>query len=146
VHIHGAAAKPSGIVEIARDRLREWTTFEGWTGASINTVVGGAESQDLPLPLLLAASVAITACGVWLYSRRRSERYPVTLAATIAGLVIVAWAVLDARWVSNLARQVEVTRERCGRRGAVQIHRERKSRASANPGARVRCGGRGLLP
>jgi len=112
VHIHGAAAKPSGIVEIARDRLREWTTFEGWTGASINTVVGGAESQDLPLPLLLAASVAITACGVWLYSRRRSERYPVTLAATIAGLVIVAWAVLDARWVSNLARQVEVTRER----------------------------------
>jgi hypothetical protein len=112
VRILGAAAKPSGIVSIARDRVREWTTFEGWSGASINTVVGGADAQDLPLPLLLAVAVAISVFGVWLYARKRKDRYSVTLAATIAGLVIIAWAVVDARWIFSLTRQVDVTRER----------------------------------
>ena len=33
--------------------------FEGWSGTSINVVVGGAEVQDFPLPALLAAAVGM---------------------------------------------------------------------------------------
>lgn len=112
VRVHGVAAKPAGIVAIAGDRLREWTTFEGWTGASINTVVGGAEAQDLPLPLLLATAVLVATLIVWLYSRRRKDRYALSMSATLAGLVVIVWVVLDARWVANLAQQVGVTHAR----------------------------------
>ena len=46
-------------------RFRDWTTFEPWSGASINTVVGGADLQELPLPVLLglAAMLAVAASG-----------------------------------------------------------------------------------
>ncbi len=44
-------------------RFRDWITFEAWSGASINTVVGGADLQELPLPVLLgfAAMFAVAA-------------------------------------------------------------------------------------
>ena len=35
----------------ARSR-REWLALEPWTGSSINTVAGGADVQDLPLPVV----------------------------------------------------------------------------------------------
>ena len=38
---------------------REWLAFEGWTGTSINTIVGGADIQGLSLPALLAGAVAL---------------------------------------------------------------------------------------
>ncbi len=53
-----------GVVDIAGDRSREWIAFEGFTGTSINGVTGGADVQDLPLPMLLAAIVALAALAV----------------------------------------------------------------------------------
>ena len=52
-------AKPMGAFELAGDRAREWFAFEGWSGTSINAVTGGADLQDLPLPLLLVVAGAL---------------------------------------------------------------------------------------
>ena len=51
VRIRGVVAKPLSAAEVLRDRAREWFAFESWTGTSINTLTGGADLQDLPLPL-----------------------------------------------------------------------------------------------
>ena len=59
VRIRGVIAKPMGALELLGDRLREWTAFEGWSGTSINTLSGGADIQALPLPPLLAITIAL---------------------------------------------------------------------------------------
>ncbi len=66
VSVLGATAKPMGMVEVMRDRAREWFGFERWNGASINTVTGGADIQDLPLPVLIALVVAVSGVAVLL--------------------------------------------------------------------------------
>jgi hypothetical protein len=94
---------------LVRSRLRDWTTFEPWTGASINTVVGGADLQELPMPplfglaVLLATAIAV-ALGWW-----RPHWIGAGLPLALAAMFGVAWLVLDARWQWNLARQVGVT-------------------------------------
>src|ERR1019366_3977408 len=55
----GVIAKPMGALEILGDRTREWLAFEGWTGTSINTITGGADIQDLPLPVHMALTIAL---------------------------------------------------------------------------------------
>ena len=52
-----------GAIELLRDRVGEWLAFERWNGASINTITGGADVQDLPLPALLATVVLLS--GAW---------------------------------------------------------------------------------
>jgi len=62
--IRGVAAKPLGAIEIAGDRVREWFKFEGFPGTSIDSVTGGDDVQDLPMPVLLAA---VTLGAIWWY-------------------------------------------------------------------------------
>ena len=50
VRIYGVIVKPTGAVELLKDRAGEWLAFEGWSGTSINAVAGGADLQDLPFP------------------------------------------------------------------------------------------------
>jgi hypothetical protein len=109
VRIRGVIAKPADAKETMLDRIREWTTLEPWTGASINTVTGGADIQDLPLPLLLVISMAIAAAAlIWQFRRQLRTTAP-SLAMVIAGLFALAWFALDARWTFNLARQANET-------------------------------------
>jgi hypothetical protein len=109
VRIRGVVAKPMGAGEILGDRVREWLAFEGWTGASINTVVGGADIQGLSLPALLAAVVAL-ALAVACLLRRFAQRWmPLPVATVLAALFIAASLLLDARWTWNLVRQVQAT-------------------------------------
>jgi hypothetical protein len=107
VRIRAVTAKPMGIADVVADRAREWFAFEGWTGTSINTVTGGADVQDLPLPALFAASIVLAAAVwlAWAWRRRTAAAFP----AAIAMLFVASWLVLDARWMWNLARQVRVT-------------------------------------
>jgi hypothetical protein len=109
LRIRGVVAKPMGAAEILGDRAREWLAFEGWTGASINTVVGGADIQELSLPALLAAAVALATAIAWLLRRSAMRWRPLPIAAVLAALFVAASLVLDARWTANLARQVHAT-------------------------------------
>ena len=45
--------KPVGAVDVLRDRSARMAAFERWSGTSINTITGGADVQELPLPTLL---------------------------------------------------------------------------------------------
>jgi len=109
IRIRGVVAKPMGAFEVLGDRAREWFAFEAWTGASINTVTGGADVQDLPLPMLLAFALGLAGAVLLAIPRWRPNIGPMTTAGTLIGLFVAAWLVLDARWTWNLVRQVRAT-------------------------------------
>lgn len=120
LRIRGVSARPMGAWSVLRDRVREWLAFEGWTGTSINTVVGGADVQDFPLPwvLAIACAVAVIASVLMRWHNRPHSAAVVTLA--IAG--VLAWAILDLRWSIALARQSAVTSSLYGSRDATERH------------------------
>jgi len=90
-------------------RLRDWITFEPWSGASINTVVGDADLQELPLPVLFGLA-AVFATGVAVAIARWRPRWiGAGLPLALVLMLLAAWLVLDLRWQWNLARQVAVT-------------------------------------
>ncbi len=103
------AANPSGALSVLRDRVREWLTFEPWSGTSINAINGGDDVQSLPLPLLLAMSMALAISVLWLWRRFHPAADVVNIATAIAVMFVICWLVLDARWTWNLARQVRST-------------------------------------
>lgn len=109
LRIDGVTAKPMGALQIAADRAREWFAFEGFNGASINTITGGADLQDLPLPPLAALAVALATLLLWALNRWLPQLYAYRVACTLAGTFAVAWFALDARWIANLARQTGIT-------------------------------------
>ena len=111
LRIAGLQAKPTGAIGVLADRGREWLTPERWSGTSINTVTGGADVQDLPLPLLLASAVALAAALVWGWKHVRRNTTVAILPAIVAGLFVTAWFLLDARWTMNLAGQAARTHE-----------------------------------
>ncbi|HVO89615.1 MAG TPA: hypothetical protein VMV45_13815 [Casimicrobiaceae bacterium] len=109
VRLRGATASPLGAINLLRDRAHEWLALETWTGTSINTVTGGADVQSLPLPLLLAFAAALAAGVTWVAYRRGWNALAVAPPVAIVTVFLLAWVVLDARWMWNLVRQVEVT-------------------------------------
>jgi hypothetical protein len=108
--VHTVTAKPQTPAQVLADRGNEWLAFEPWNGASINNVVGGADAQDLPLPLLLAA---MAGSAILIYAglaRWKPRLLGPSLAAVSAAFFLGAWFLLDLRWQWNLLRQVDITR------------------------------------
>ena len=122
ISIDRVVARPLGAIDIARDRLHEWTAFETFNGASINTITGGADVQDLPLPLFVAAGAALAALLLVGLRRVAPRLYGLGAACTIAGIFVATWFVVDARWAINLARQTHVTFERFAGKSLEQKH------------------------
>jgi hypothetical protein len=110
VIIGDVVAKAMTPAEILQDRVREWLEFEPWNGASINSVTGGAATQDLPLPVLLAVIVLAAALAYAGLARWLSGVGPFR-PAVVAAIFIAGWFLLDARWQWNLLRQLQVTFE-----------------------------------
>jgi hypothetical protein len=111
IRIRGVIAKPMGALEILGDRAGEWFAFEGWVGTSINTITGGADFQDLPLPVLIALTVALAGTAVVLVERRRPGTFVASTPMVLGALFLIAWLILDARWTANLVRQERYTAE-----------------------------------
>ena len=109
LRVRGVIAKPADALATLRERAREWTAPEPWTGASINTVAGGADSQQLPLSPLLAVSIATTIAILWLVLRKRRGAQIPGLVVSGVILTAAAWFVLDARWAVNLVQQTHAT-------------------------------------
>ena len=107
--VRGLTASPLGAADTLRDRLHEWLALETWSGTSINSVTGGADVQSLPLPVLVALAAVLSAAFCWLAYRRGWKFAAVAPPIAIATVFVVAWLVLDARWIWNLARQSDVT-------------------------------------
>lgn len=109
--VRGATAKTISPREVLGDRVGEWLRFEPWNGASINTLIGGADTQDLPMPFAFAAMFALAVLIYIALARWRPRWVGGWRPAVIGAMFLVAWLALDARWLSNLARQVGVTAE-----------------------------------
>ena len=109
LRVRAVSAKPMGALGVLGDRVREWMTFERWTGTSINVVSGGGDTQLLPLPLLLAGATVLTGIVVWIVLRIRRRPGAAELAGWLAAMFVASWFVLDARWMWNLARQSRET-------------------------------------
>ena len=124
VRVRGVIAKPGTMGGVLRDRFGEWLAFEGWSGTSINSVTGGADIQDLPLPLLFAAAALLACAVVAVVARRRGARVHAAVATTLAVSVLAGWALLDARWMWNLARQTDVSARLYAGKTSEQKHLE----------------------
>jgi hypothetical protein len=111
IRIRGVIAKPMGALEIIGDRAREWSAFEGWTGTSINTINGGADIQGLPLPVLMALTIALAGAAVLVIERLRPGAIGASAPMALGTLFLIAWLILDARWTANLVQQERHTAE-----------------------------------
>jgi len=129
LRFEGVSAKPMGASQILTERLREWLAFEPFSGASINTISGGADWQDVPLPPLVALAVALATLFLWGVHRRRPRIYACSVMATVAVLFALAWFALDARWVVNLAQQTGTTLARYGGKSTRDKHLAADDRA-----------------
>lgn len=109
ITVRAVAARPMTAAQVLGDRVREWLAFEPWNGTSINTLTGGADAQDLPLPVLLAALTAIAALAFAALARWKPGALGSARGPVIAAYFVGAWFLLDARWQWNLLRQVDVT-------------------------------------
>ena len=101
-------AKAMGAGAMLSDRAAEWLAFEGWNGASINVVAGGADAQDLPLPAAVGVATGIAILLLLLLHRWRPALLP-HVGTGIAVVFLGGWLLLDLRWSTNLARQVALT-------------------------------------
>ena len=109
VHFRGVTASPMGAFDVLRSRFAEWFAFEPWNGASINTIVGGADYQQVPLAAVVALIVGIGALAIVAIARWRPAAFTVTIPAILAAFFLAGWLVLDARWTWNLVRQERTT-------------------------------------
>jgi hypothetical protein len=107
LRIESLTASPMGIVGMIRQVIGDWFALEPWSNTSINTVAGGAEAQQLALPLLLAVAALIAGGAWWLWARRSSARTALPIA--FATLFCAAWLLADVRWASSLVRDAGMT-------------------------------------
>ena len=69
-------------------------------------MTGGADTQDLPLPLLAFAAVALAGSAAFVVLRGYARS---ALPTVLALSLVVGWALLDARWLADLVRQSHET-------------------------------------
>jgi amino acid transporter len=93
------------------NRVLEWFKFEPWNGSSINTLIGGADTQDLPMSFTFAVVLALAALIYFVLAKWRSTWVGAWRPAVIGVMFLGAWFALDARWLWNFARQAAVTAE-----------------------------------
>ncbi|MEP7184148.1 MAG: hypothetical protein ABI886_18375 [Betaproteobacteria bacterium] len=109
IRIVGVTAQPLSARDVLASRLREWTTFEPWTGSSINAQIGGADVQELPPVPLLGLALALTVAIALAVARWWPALAGAGLPAAMGGLFLACWWLVDARWEWNLIRQVRAT-------------------------------------
>lgn len=107
--VRRVSAKTMSPREVLGERIGEWLQFEPWNGSSINTLIGGADTQDLPMSFTLAVVLLMASLIYFALSRWRPKWVGGWRPAVIGTMFLVAWFALDARWLWNFARQVQVT-------------------------------------
>ncbi len=120
VVIEEVSANPMGLPDVLRARAEDWLSFEPWSASSINTLSGGADVQDLPLPALLFGS-AVLAFALWVALAYR-RGWLASLPAALGTAFLAVWLVSDARWTDNLVRQAGATVAQFGGKDAQTRH------------------------
>ncbi len=87
--------------------LERWFALDGWRGTSEHFLDEGAIDQDVPFVLAIA-SLLLLALALYLILAK-NKILPLSFAV-VWGMVFFGWFMLDARWQSNLFRQLDLTR------------------------------------
>jgi hypothetical protein len=103
--VRGVIARPLGAVELVRDRLGEWLAFERWRATSVDTLAGGADAQDLPLPVVLVLATLLAVGAYVLLRRLRPSLAPASWPMFAVAVFALAWGLADLRYGWNAARQ-----------------------------------------
>jgi hypothetical protein len=91
-------------VATAVEAVKSWFRIEEWNGQSINVVFLGGQYHAFPFTLYVGLAMVV-ALVIWVaWQRNRGLQSLILGSATIA---MVAWLLLDLRWLANLTR-VEV--------------------------------------
>ena len=93
--------------EVIADRIQDWFGFQHWSGLSINAAIGGPQEQPVWMPIAVSM-VAVTAIAI-VALRGRRRMTPSARKLAITAIVVLAWIVLDARWLWQRIQQTEST-------------------------------------
>jgi hypothetical protein len=123
VVVRGVTVRPLGAAELLSLRIGEWFAFEGWKAHSVESIAGGSDAQDLPMPAVLAAAIALALLLHAIVRRFARDRAPaVTMTTAAIALFVVAWIASDVRWTANLVRQSLVTLRTYGGKSQHDAH------------------------
>ncbi|KAA9133366.1 hypothetical protein F3N42_03185 [Marinihelvus fidelis] len=101
--VRKAVIEEKGVDSAMALLAEEWFGYEPWTQRSAHSLAGGAESQRLALPTLVAAwLLVVVLLALWLGPR--GQRINVILLA-----MLVAWFMLDARWLVNRVQRMALS-------------------------------------
>lgn len=113
VHIRDISLHPSGIDKQLRTLIDDWTGFESWRRATINSYSGANPASPFyPAPLVGALlALSLLALAIFHLLSRRSGPFE----WRSAGLVfLICWFVLDGAWQYRLLLQVADTHRQFG--------------------------------
>lgn len=99
-------AKRPTAGRIVRWILDGWLEPEGWSGYSINGVVGGGAAE---LPLLPSVALWLVVACALLLGMALLGRHGLHMGSVVA-LALAGWLVVDLRWQLDLLRQLGSTR------------------------------------
>jgi hypothetical protein len=120
--VRGVIARPLGAVELVRDRFGEWLAFEGWRATSVDTLAGGADAQDLPLPVVLVLATLLAVGAYVLVRRFRPSLAPTPWPIFAVAVLALAWGLADLRYGWNAVHQSLATARSYGGKDWLEAH------------------------
>jgi hypothetical protein len=121
--VRGAIARPLGAIELVRERVGEWLAFEGWRATSVDTIAGGTDAQDLPLPVVLALATLLAVAAYALVRRLVPSLARTAVPLFAVAVFAAAWGVVELRHGWNSARQSLATASTFGGSDWQEAHR-----------------------
>lgn len=107
VEIGTVSLQPDTMNQRLQLMWRGWVVFEEWTQRSINLLYGGESNQLVPLPVIVIAWFLIATALFWLFSIFGKSIDFRQSVVTGGLLFLVAWILLDIRWLSNNIEQIQ---------------------------------------
>jgi len=88
---------------------KAWTSFEAWSQQSINFLNGGDYRPVVALPLVVASWLILSVLIIWIFQFFSSESRAGKLPMMATLLFLLAWMLLDIRWVTNNLEQTRLS-------------------------------------
>ena len=108
VLLKSVSLQPASARGELTNMLERWLALDGWRGTSEHFLDESAIDQDVPFVLAIA-SLLLLALALYLILAI-AKIMPLNIAV-VWGMVLLGWFMLDARWQSNLFRQLDLTRQ-----------------------------------
>jgi uncharacterized membrane protein YiaA len=103
--LQGITLRPNNAAAQRRKAVADWMTPNSWSQRSVNWIDAGAAATQVALPTLLAIGAGVAALLILLLQGEHSPR----ALTTGLSIVLLAWLVLDTRWLASRLHMSFVT-------------------------------------